>query len=113
MVINYNGKKFRSVSNTDNGEVNEETIFNYNQEGNIVWADYAGGNIEKGTLIAKVQDNGNLDMRYTHINIAGEIMTGKCYSQPKVLDGGRIRLYENWEWTSGDYSSGNSIVEEF
>lgn len=112
MAINYNGKRFRSVSNTDNGEVNEETIFNYYQEGSIVWADYSGGNIRKGTLIAKVDDDGNLDMRYSHVNIAAEIMTGKCFSKPIVLDNGKVRLYETWEWTSGDHSTGNSIVEE-
>jgi len=39
-------------------------------------------------------------------------MTGKCYSTPEVLVDGRIRLHEMWEWTSGDYSKGQSIVEE-
>lgn len=110
--INYNGKVFASVSNTNNGEVSTETIFNYYQEENIVRGEYSGGQIKKGMLIAKVDRNNNLDMRYQHINLSGEIMTGKCFSQPEILSDGRIRLNESWEWTSGDYSKGKSIIEE-
>ncbi|WP_313187142.1 hypothetical protein [Sphingobacterium siyangense] len=51
-------------------------------------------------------------MRYHHINTAGEIMTGLCRSTPEILKDGRIRLHEEWKWTSGDQSSGKSIIEE-
>ncbi|QUI20792.1 n-acetylglutamate synthase [Vallitalea pronyensis] len=112
MKINYDGKVFKSVVTSDNGEVNDETTFYYHQDGNIVWAEYEGGFIKKGMLIASVDSNDNLDMRYQHINQNGEIMTGKCFSQPKILDDGRIRLIEKWEWTSGNYSKGKSHIEE-
>jgi hypothetical protein len=39
-------------------------------------------------------------------------MTGRCHSIPEQLSDGRIRLHEQWQWTSGDLSSGESIVEE-
>jgi hypothetical protein len=39
-------------------------------------------------------------------------MTGICRSTPEILPDGRIRLHEKWQWTSGDRSSGESIVEE-
>ena len=51
-------------------------------------------------------------MRYEHINFAGEIRTGLCLSRPEILPDGRIRLHEKWQWTSGDLSSGESIIEE-
>lgn len=111
-MLNYHKKIFGSLSNTTNGEVGEETLFHYSQAGDIVWAEYAGGAIIKGFLIAKIVENNALDMRYEHINKAGELMTGKCYSTPEVLPDGRIRLYEKWQWTSGDMSAGESIVEE-
>ncbi|MBA4854083.1 n-acetylglutamate synthase [Emticicia sp. BO119] len=111
-MLNFHKKIFRSFSNSANGEVGEETLFYYSQTGNVVWAEYAGGVIVKGFLIAKMLDNNVLDMRYEHINQAGELMTGKCHSTPEVLPDGRIRLYEKWQWTSGDLSSGESIVEE-
>lgn len=112
MSINYHQKTFKSISNTDNGEVGDQTIFYYQQQDNVVWAEYGGGAIVKGFLVAKIIENDVLDMRYEHINSAGEIMTGKCFSTPEILPDGRIRLYEKWQWTSGDLSSGESIIEE-
>lgn len=33
LSIDYDGRRFRTVRNTDNGEVNEETVFYYFQQG--------------------------------------------------------------------------------
>lgn len=111
-MINYDNRRFTSVANTDNGEVDARTIFHYHQQGNVVWATYAGGSIQFGTLIATVDGTGRLDMRYNHVNQAGVIMTGKCLSTPELLPDSRIRLHEKWQWTSGDGSQGESMVEE-
>ncbi len=110
--INYDNKKFASVKNSDTGEVSGETIFHYRQKGDLVWAEYAGGEIVFGNLIAKVIENDALEMRYQHLNKSGALMTGQCFSTPEILPDGRIRLYEKWQWTSGDLSSGESIIEE-
>lgn len=104
--MTYHNKWFRSVSNTDNGEVGAETTFHYQQAGNVVWAEYAGGSVVKGFLLATVLPDNNLDMRYQHVNQAGELMTGRCQSTPETLPDGRLRLHERWQWTSGDGSSG-------
>jgi hypothetical protein len=110
--INYNGRTFRSINNSANGEVNGQTLFHYHQQGQIVWATYQGGAIQWGTLIARVDAEDRLEMRYQHINTAGELMTGECLSTPEILSDGRIRLHEVWQWTSGDRSAGQSVVEE-
>lgn len=110
--MNYHDKKFRPVSNTPNGETSEETIFHYKQEGNILTCSYSGGQIKCGQLIGLVDPEGNIDMRYHQINTKGELMTGICQSTPEILNDGRIRLHESWQWTSGDCSEGNSILEE-
>lgn len=111
-TINYNGKKFRPVSNTENGETSFETIFHYKQVGNILTSEYSGGKIKSGHLIGLVDENGNIDMHYHQVNHLGEIMTGICKSKPEILPNGKIRLHESWEWTSGDKSKGQSIIEE-
>ncbi len=111
-AIDYNGRTFRSINNTANGEVDGQTLFHYHQSDQIVWATYQGGGIQWGTLIAKVDAAGRLEMRYQHINAFGELMTGECLSMPEVLSDGRIRLHEKWQWTSGDCSAGESTVEE-
>jgi hypothetical protein len=108
----YDNKTFRSVTNTPNGDVSGDTLFHYHQQDKLVWAEYAGGDIVKGFLIAVVLEGGFLDMRYEHVNSQGKLMTGRCSSAPELLPDGRIRLHEQWQWTSGDGSSGTSIVEE-
>lgn len=111
-MINYNDKTFRPVANTENGETSNETVFIYKQIGNVLTSEYSGGKIKKGHLIGLVDTKGNIDMRYHQINNKGEIMTGKCKSRPEILENGKIRLHESWEWTSGDKSKGQSIIEE-
>ena len=110
--MNYDGKVFKSVKNSDSGDVGSETVFHYHQDGNIVWAEYSGGNVVCGHLVAIRDNDGALDMRYQHVNSAGELMTGECRSTPELLHDGRIRLYEKWRWTCGDRSSGESVIEE-
>ena len=110
--LNYDNHRFASVSNSVNGEVSAATVFEYHQDGALVWATYSGGSIVYGTLIAKVSEQDKLDMRYQHLNTAGELMTGRCHSTPEVLPDGRLRLHEQWQWTSGDGSAGTSVIEE-
>jgi hypothetical protein len=111
-MFNYNDKKFKSVKNTGNGETSEKTIFHYKQKGNIVTSKYSGGKIIEGHLIGLVSSNGEIEMRYHQINNKGTLMTGRCKSIPELLSNGKIRLHEEWEWTSGDKTKGNSIIEE-
>lgn len=110
--MNYNGKKFRVISNSDNGESSKKTIFEYKQTDNILTAEYSEGKIKYGHIIGIVGENGNIEMRYHHINLNNEFMTGVCRSTPEILSNGKIRLYEKWKWTSGDESEGKSIIEE-
>ena len=112
MKINYDQKKFRPVQNTPNGETTGETIFEYQQTGRILTSEYSGGKIQKGHLIGLVDENGNIDMRYHQVNDKGQLMTGICSSTPEILANGKIRLHETWQWTSGDKSKGESIIEE-
>lgn len=112
MKINYDKRVFKSVSNSESGEVSEETRFYYHQQGNVVWAEYKGGKIIFGNLIAKVFEDNSLEMSYQHLNLKGEFMTGKCVSKPEVLANGKIRLHEKWQWTCEDFSSGESVIEE-
>ena len=110
--INYNNRLFKSISNSENGEVGNQTVFYYFHNLDVVTGTYSGGKIAFGQIMAKVLEDDLLDMRYQHVNVSGEIMTGKCLSTPEILPNGKIRLHEKWQWTSGDLSSGESIVEE-
>jgi hypothetical protein len=112
MKINYNNRKFKPVSNSDNGEVSGDMVFHYKQTDNVLTCTYAGHNIVKGHLIGLVDDNGCIEMKYHQINKNGELMTGICTSTPEEIENGKIRLHESWQWTSGNQSKGNSMLEE-
>ena len=112
MTINYNNKLFKVISNSENGETSNETLFHYKQTENILTCKYSGGKIKHGHLIGLVDNDGNIEMRYHQINTSGELMTGICSSQPEIIENGKIRLHETWHWTSGDKSEGKSILEE-
>ena len=110
--MNYNDKKFRPIINTENGEIYEQTIFHYKQDENVLTCEYSGEKIIVGQLLGLVDKNGNIDMRYQQINTKGQITTDIYKSKPEILQNGKIRLYEDWQWTSGNNSNGHSIIEE-
>lgn len=110
--MNYNNKSFRPVSTTENGETSNETVFKYIQTEDVLTSEYSGGRIKKGHLIGIVDKAGCIRMSYHQVNTDGKIMTGICKSTPEILENGKIRLHEDWKWTSGDFSEGKSIIEE-
>lgn len=110
--INYDSKIFIPQRNTENGEVDEKTIFYYFQENDLFWAEYRGGDVLKGHMIGTVAENGELDFHYQHLNKDRQVRIGKCHSIPYILENGKIVLQEKWQWLNGDLSSGESMVVE-
>jgi len=110
--VSYHNRTFRSVNSSANGEVSTDTVFHYQQTDEVVMATYSGGAIRHGMLLARADCFGHLDARYQHLNQDGKLLTGTCQTVPEVLPDGRLRLYETWQWTSGDFSRGESILEE-
>lgn len=112
MRLSVDGMRFRSVSNTDNGDVDEETVFHYQQQGSVVTATYSGGRIVRGHIIGRMLTDGRLDLRYHHLNGEGVLMVGTCLSTPELLPDGRLGFHERWQWLTGDGSLGESRIEE-
>jgi len=110
--IFYDGKYFIPKINTENGEIDSQTLFLYHQNENILWADYYGGEIKKGSMVGTVALNGEIDFYYQHINLNNQMRIGKCHSIPRILSDGRIELSEQWQWLNGDKTKGSSIVIE-
>ena len=107
----YDGRTFALVENSINGDNRPGVIFRYHQHGNRVWATYQGAAVRFGSLVARVEPDGQLDMRYRHW-ASGGMRTGQCRSTPEWLADGRLRLHEEWQWTNGDGTAGRGIVEE-
>ena len=111
-MINLNKKVFKALSNSENGEVNDDTVFYYSQKENIISAEYNGGEIIKGNLIGKQLANGDFDFVYHHINKDRQLKIGKCLSKAILQDDGKIKLYEKWQWLNNDLSVGTSELIE-
>lgn len=111
MKLNLDNKTFTLLANSENGEVSKNTVFRYHQNNSLVWADYEGGEIVKGFLLGTIESD-KLNFVYQHLNIQGELMTGKCISIPEINSNGKILLHESWQWTCKDYSSGESTLIE-
>lgn len=111
-MLSYDGRRFRPVVNSANGQVNGETTFHYRQSGATLTATYAGGGIRQGAMLGLVAEDGGLRFSYHHIGDNGELRSGACESRPELLEDGRIRLHERWLWTLGGEGHGESVVEE-
>ena len=111
MARSLDGLRFRAVGQAGTAEVGTETFFEYHEEGDLIWARYAGGAVRLGHLVG-LRRGDALDFRYSQLNEAGETSTGHCRSTVHELPDGRLQLRETWEWESRD-GAGTSVVEEF
>ncbi|UCD64012.1 MAG: n-acetylglutamate synthase [Candidatus Zixiibacteriota bacterium] len=109
--IDYNDKYFVGVMNYDDGDLTRDTVYHYRQKGDIVWGSFEGGNCRHGNFVARVLDDGNLDMVWQYLNKEGKLVSGGCRSTPEMLPDGRIRLHESWH-VHGTEVSGTSAVEQ-
>ena len=105
--IDFNNKTFSLVENSEKGTVNSDTIFVYKQEGKLVTADYYGGTIVYGKIIA-TYDDGKLDMRYQCLTIDNELKAGKADAIISITEFGKVKLQLHWEWLDKKKESGYS-----
>lgn len=105
--FNFNNKTFSLLDNTDNGKANSETLFKYKQEDNLVTADYYGGNIKYGKIIAHLSNN-TLNMLYQCITTENELKAGKAIAIVSLTENKKIKLQLNWEWLDDTNESGVS-----
>jgi hypothetical protein len=108
----YNGRKMRLVSNTAGGDVPDGQVFEYRQDGARVWSVYHSAEARFGSLVASADAEGKLDLRYQQLDPKGTPRTGRCVTTPERLDDGRLRMLEVWQWTNGDGTRGESVLEE-
>lgn len=108
--FNVHNRKFRAITNVENGDVDERTIFHYRQKGSRIWATYSGGEIVAGLLHGHLEGN-KMSFTYEHLNQGGIKMSGKCDTVIR-LENRKYHLSERWQWTCGDFSEGTSELIE-
>jgi hypothetical protein len=108
-MIDYDGRSFRSTA-VETASVDGVPTGYYHQNGDLVWAEFAGGKVRIGRLVGRCSPGGVLTLAYTQVLTDGRVVSGQCVSTPEVLPDGRMRLRERWRRDDG--SSGESTIEE-
>ena len=106
-MIDYNGRRFRKVTDAPDPP---ETL--YRQEGDVIWADLAGGGVRRGALTGRCADDGTIEMAYTMVLATGAVISGRSVNTPEFLPDGRIRLNERWERFAPYAERGTSSIVE-
>lgn len=105
-MINYDGRRFRRAGD------DSPTLAVYRQDGDVVWAEFAGGAVRRGSIAGTQQPNGTLHMGYTMVLATGEVICGRTTNTPEVAEDGRLRLREVWERYGPHAATGVSYIEE-
>lgn len=108
--VSLDGRTLVGVANDEEGEVSGETRFNFEQDGERISASYSGGEIVDGYLVGTF-DGSQWDIRYVQINDNNESATGHSVGDVELLDDGRVRVEDEWEWESKE-GAGESSLEE-
>ena len=104
------GRRFQAAAQVAGGDVGEETLFEYAEDGGVIHARYGGGAIRLGFLVG-TREGDHLSFRYAQLRADGTTATGHCESDIETLPDGRLRLNETWRWESHD-GAGTSAVDE-
>lgn len=105
--FDFNHKTFSLLENSSEGKANSETIFKYRQDGDLVTADYFGGEIRYGKIIA-ILKNEALHMRYQCLTETNELKSGKAVAAISLTSKNKIKLRLDWEWLENSHTKGIS-----
>ena len=105
-MVGYDGLTFQPSGESDPPRAH------YHQDGDLVWAEFGGGRVRRGSLVGTSDADGVLRFTYCMVLRGGEVVSGRSTSVPVLLDDGRIRLTEHWERFGSGASSGISTLEE-
>ncbi len=109
--FNFNNRKFALIQNSESGQVTTDTIFEYKQQDNLVTADYFGGTIKYGKIIADLKDD-ELNMLYQCLTNDNQLKAGKAIAKISLTNEGKIKLSLNWEWlTNGNEKGVSEYIE--
>jgi hypothetical protein len=85
-------------------------VGDYHESADVVWAEYAGGDVVAGRIVGRRAPDGTLHLAYGHLCRDGVVVSGRCTSLPTLLPDGRVRIEERWRRHDG--SEGVSVIEE-
>ena len=108
---NFHKKQFNVILNDGvDVEVNTETIFNFYQNGELIYAEYKGGKVKYGEIFGLVEHD-SVQFYYSQVNFEDGKNMGSSKDEIKLLANNKIQLIDSWEWKSKP-GKGLCIMEE-
>ncbi|MFE0461463.1 hypothetical protein ACFW1A_19660 [Kitasatospora sp. NPDC058965] len=105
-AIDYEGRRFHAPDG------DHDTVAVFHQQGDLVWAEVAGGAVRRGFTAGTRRPDGSLAMGYTIVFASGEVVCGHSVNTPELTADGRIRLSEAWQRYGPHAATGTSRIEE-
>lgn len=105
-MISYEGRQFQKAGGGDG------TVARYRQDGDLVWAEFTGGKVRRGTVTGTCSPDGTLRLAYTMVLNDGEVISGHTVNVPQRQPDGLLVLREEWQSYGEHATSGVSYLEE-
>jgi hypothetical protein len=109
--LSLGGVIMRTVSGDAAGVVSADTELVFEQEGDTFSSRYRGGKVIDGYLIGRLLADGSLEFRYVQADTDGNLDAGHSTGFLARLPDGRLRLTENFQWTTRP-QRGQNVFEE-
>ena len=108
--FNLDGLRANAPVTAESGVINADTIFEFSQDGDLVEASYAGGQVRAGRLIGRVKGD-TLEFRYCQAHDDGSLDGGRSNCELRRADDGKIEIVERFQWASRE-GEGVNIIRE-
>lgn len=111
MDISLDNIRMRVAQTAEQGVVNQDTIFVFQQMRSQVSAEYSGGQIRKGFLIGVMVKN-KLTFSYCQLQLDDKLDCGTSTCYLSRDENNKITLIEHFEWASRPGEKGTNIFVE-
>ena len=106
-TVSLHGKRLRPVRTSAASVISGDTVFEFVQEGHVVFARYAGGRIVCGALVG-ILNGASLTFRYAQADRDGNLQGGRSECDVVTVDG-RVQIEERFTFAGAE--SGVNVLE--
>jgi hypothetical protein len=106
--MNLAGLAFKAVANSTNGSLTTETVMRFTSDEPVIVGTYSGGTIVAGHVLAKRITDSEIEMLYQGATTSGQVQAGRARARFRPNADGRLSMYLDWQWLTGDRSAGQS-----
>ncbi len=109
--MSLQGVRIRALAGSAGSVISRETLFEFEQTGDLFSARYRGGEIAEGYLIGRRHAGGALEFRFVQADRTARIDAGVSTGVLGRLSDGRLQLVESFQWTTRR-EAGRNVLEE-